>query len=173
MKINIAEIAETPGAGMEAQLEAPLDPIDYQGDLIEFTRPVSVKAQIHNTGKNLWANIRAEGEIELRCARCLEPVKHPVKLNYSEIFRQAHQEPVPDDDIRESVYSNDVIDLTGGFIEQLIFRLPMKVLCSEGCKGLCPQCGQDLNEGECGCDPQPINPKMAKLMEFFDKSRRE
>ncbi len=60
------------------------------------------------------------------------------------------------------------IQLDDVVLENLLVSLPIKVLCQEGCRGLCPQCGKDLNVGECDCTIDDINPRMAKLGQLLN-----
>jgi uncharacterized protein len=61
------------------------------------------------------------------------------------------------------------LELEETAIEQLMMEFPMKELCSPDCKGLCPKCGKDLNEGECGCVKKEIDPRLAILQKLLEK----
>lgn len=167
--VNVAEINDVPGDELDVDFDATVDPLEFQGETIRFPEPFVFKVRIQNTGTALWAEVRADGKAERRCARCLEPVISPIEIRYSEVFRRPNGKVVTDDEVRETVYQGDVIDLSDGFTEQLLLQLPMKAICNEACRGLCPQCGQNLNYGQCDCRQDFINPKMAKLLELLDK----
>ncbi|HEY8450146.1 MAG TPA: DUF177 domain-containing protein [Bacillota bacterium] len=172
MRIDVGEIRKRRGDSLERDFTAEIEPVHFGGDTIRFTGPAHVTARVHNAGNHLWADVRVEGEAVLRCARCLRPIVRPLRLEYAEAFRRPEQAPLNDEQVRESVYTGETIDLGEGFVEQLLLELPMKTLCSEECRGLCPQCGQDLNEGDCGCERRPIDPRLVKLAEFFEKPDR-
>ena len=65
------------------------------------------------------------------------------------------------------VAESEKIDLDALAWETLWTNLPLRLLCKEDCKGLCPKCGKDLNEGSCQCDHKEIDPRLAGLADFF------
>jgi uncharacterized protein len=65
--------------------------------------------------------------------------------------------------------ADDKVDLVPYVEETLLLHLPYAALCQESCKGLCPNCGTDLNEQECGCNTDVIDPRLAALGDFFKK----
>lgn len=109
------------------------------------------------------------GEIELACSRCLEPFTLPVATDFdlryvprTENVGEGEKE-VDEDDLATAFYSDQQIDLGYLIMEQFQLTLPMKPLCDEGCKGLCPQCGTNLNTGTCDCSPKWEDPRLAAL----------
>lgn len=109
------------------------------------------------------------GEIELECGRCLEgftlPVVSDFDLRYvprTENVGEGERE-VEEDDLATSFYDDDQIDLTHLIMEQFQLALPMKALCSDACRGLCPQCGTNLNTGSCNCSVKWEDPRFAAL----------
>ena len=66
----------------------------------------------------------------------------------------------------------DDVELDDIIVPELILSMPMKELCSEDCRGLCPRCGKDLNDGECGC-AEEIDPRLAKLAEILDSFKTD
>jgi uncharacterized protein len=83
-------------------------------------------------------------------------------LPASEASTEAERE-VEDDDLETSYYRDDEIDLNELLREQFYLALPMKPLCREECRGLCPQCGTNLNTGSCDCAPEWVDPRLAAL----------
>ncbi|MCI9102164.1 MAG: DUF177 domain-containing protein [Lachnospiraceae bacterium] len=116
--------------------------------------------------------LKVRGEVRLTlmipCGRCLEPVGVPFHLTIEEELdmNQSHEDRVEalDEQPYISGYDLDVDQLVSG---ELMANLPMKVLCKEDCKGICPQCGRNLNLGECGCEKDPADPRMAAIQDIF------
>ena len=115
---------------------------------------------------------RLTGEIELACSRCLEPFRLPVAADFDlryvpHVENTGHGEndekEVEEDDLSTAFYENDAIDLGQLIMEQLQLALPMKPLCREDCRGLCPNCGTNLNTGRCDCDVKWEDPRLAAL----------
>jgi Predicted metal-binding, possibly nucleic acid-binding protein len=108
-------------------------------------------------------------EVTMPCSRCLKPVRVSVDVPFREHFKVS-QEPQTEEEADRfiAVKDNDV-DLTPYVEEAVQLELPLVPLCAEDCKGLCPECGTDLNEGECGCDRTPVDPRLAALKDLFPR----
>jgi uncharacterized protein len=108
-------------------------------------------------------------ELELTCSRCLEPFTLPVAtefdLRYVPRVENAGEgeREVEEDDLSTAFYDHDEIDLSQLIMEQFQLALPMKPLCNDACKGLCPQCGTNLNTGACDCSQKWEDPRFAAL----------
>jgi DUF177 domain-containing protein len=114
--------------------------------------------------------------LELPCSRCLEPFRWPVDSHF-DLRYQPHaqntgegEREVEEDDLTTAFYQNDEIDLGQLMEEQFYLSLPMKPLCTEDCKGLCPQCGQNLNREMCDCKRDWEDPRFAALRELKTKN---
>lgn len=108
-------------------------------------------------------------QISADCVRCLTPCKLPCDIEISDLFVY----PAPSG---SAVSSNPYIVDDGGFIdlqpiirEEGILAVPIQALCSPDCKGLCPVCGQNLNEGTCTCADESIDPRLSSLRELLDE----
>lgn len=100
--------------------------------------------------------------IESPCSRCLETVRLDFKPDVRLLISPS--EKISDeDDLDHETYSGDEIDLSNYLREQIAMTLPVKVICSDDCKGLCPNCGTNLNKETCGCDKQWVDPRFAAL----------
>jgi uncharacterized protein len=102
------------------------------------------------------------------CARCLEEYRFPLDQRFRFVLMPraagGHATArLTADDLALSTYDGDEIDLTPLVDEQAILALPTRPLCREGCLGLCPRCGANLNAGPCGCPPREPDPRLAIL----------
>lgn len=105
--------------------------------------------------------------VELACSRCLQPVKELVDAPFQEWFAQ-QSAAIPEDKTDDViVVSEDPLNLLPYLEETVALSLPFVIYCEEDCKGLCSQCGANLNEGECGCNRDKIDPRLAGLSDFF------
>jgi len=174
------------------QLEAhPLDfeqefrqgEIDFGPDLQQVTPlRASGRAQLveeihgkHERIKDIRLNGRLDASFELACARCLEPVKHAVERSFDLLYR-----PVGADAGREelsvtsaeaevSYYGGEGLLLEDALREQVLLALPLKAICLENCKGLCPHCGKNLNFAPCSCAEPMEDPRWSALKEIRGK----
>jgi uncharacterized protein len=116
----------------------------------------------HHGKKQKIKDIRVSGDlntsVELLCARCLEPVVQDVAHKFDLLYRplgvDAGKEElsVTATEAEVSYYQGEGLLLEDALREQVLLALPLKVLCREDCKGLCPQCGNNLNQQPCSCE---------------------
>ena len=140
------------------------------GDPFRVASPVVLSFDVdrQETGRYRVAG-HLSTEIELTCSRCLEAFTLPISTDFdlryvprTENVGEGEKE-VEEDDLATSFYSDDQIDLGHLIVEQLQLAVPMKPLCEEACKGLCPHCGTNLNTGTCECSQKWEDPRLAVL----------
>jgi uncharacterized protein len=143
--------------------------VAQQGDPYRIVAPVALDFDILKDKARFRLVGTARTELELGCSRCLEPFRLPADLSFDQRFLPAtemaaeHEREVQEDDFDISYYRDDQIDLNELLREQFYLALPMKPLCTEGCRGLCPQCGINLNTGTCTCAARWEDPRLAPL----------
>ncbi len=138
-------------------------------DTYRVVAPVQLGFDIHKDKDKFRLEGRVDTELELSCGRCLDPyrlrVDAPFDIRYLPASA-ASTEPeheVEDEDLETSYYRDDRIDLNELLREQFYLALPMKPLCRDECRGLCAQCGTNLNTGTCECAPAWEDPRLAVL----------
>jgi len=138
-------------------------------DQYRIVAPVVLEFEIHKDKDKFQLVGRVQTQLELACSRCLEPfglaVDAPFDIRYlpaSEASSEADRE-IEEDDLETSYYRDDQIDLNELMREQFYLALPMKPLCQEDCRGLCTQCGTNLNVASCQCAPAWEDPRLAPL----------
>lgn len=140
-----------------------------EGDTFRVTAPVTLGFDVHKDQNRFRLAGRVQTTIGLTCSRCLEPFETPVDATFDLRYEPRPTAParpereVEDDDFSVAFYDDEAIDLGQLMREQCYLSLPMKPLCSEGCRGLCPQCGTNLNLGTCGCVQRDDDPRFAAL----------
>lgn len=150
--------------------------IDFGAD-VQQVQPLSAKGRAelveeHHGGKGVVQDIRLVGSfrtaLALSCARCLDPVPHSAEREFDLLYRpqgtDAGQEElsVTDAEAEIGYYTGDGLQLEEVLREQVLLTVPMKVVCRENCKGLCPQCGTNLNQSSCSCT-RPADPRWQAL----------
>lgn len=145
------------------------DEVEQPGDAYRIVAPVGLDFDIHKDKERFRLVGTVRTALELPCSRCLEPFQLPVDASFDQRFLPAsemstHDErEVQEEDVEISYYRDDQIDLNELLREQFYLALPMKPLCSEDCKGLCPQCGTNLNTASCACATAWEDPRLAPL----------
>ena len=153
-------------------LEAPGEgAIDTKIDGVVFTSPVRVKGEIVNLGGYIRLRAEATVDYDAECARCLAPLSRSLTVDIERtLVAGGSLENTPEeeaDDYLEIV--DNAIDPDAALVEELMMEFPTRELCSEDCKGLCPKCGKNLNEGDCGCVKKEIDPRLAILQKLLEK----
>lgn len=154
IRIEIPKELFTPAEYKHYEGAAPLEFLKLGPDLFEFSKPLRWEADITNTGGALLVTGTVEGEATCSCARCLEPVTFPVTGEIEGYFLVSPEDVAPEDmedDEFDYLPDDKAIDMTPLIQAALILEMPQIPLCDDDCKGLCPTCGANLNEGPCAC----------------------
>ena len=159
------DLALEPGAvdlGEEAQQIGPLSAKGRAEVIHEHRGPKDIVADIRLKGS-------FEGKFEVPCARCVEPVEIPLGAEFDLIFRPlgvdggAPERAITAPETEIGYYQEDSLALEDVLREQVLLSLPVRTLCNEDCKGLCPRCGANRNNQPCKCDEGPSDPRWEAL----------
>lgn len=150
--------------------EIPLDcEFDFSGEEIDgvfpFTTPVKLKGKIQNVAQIVTLKAVAYVAMETFCSRCAEGVSLRLEVPVEHILVRSLESEENDEFI---VVENMRLDIKQLTLEDIYFALPSKILCREDCKGLCSQCGANLNEGPCSCKKE-IDPRFEVLLGLLDE----
>jgi uncharacterized protein len=136
----------------------------------------------HHGKHEVIKDIRLRGlcsvALELQCARCLEPVPHDVNRQFELLYRPLGADAgrdelsVTDAEAEIGYYRGEGILLEDVLREQVLLALPLRTLCQENCKGLCPQCGKNLNQEQCSCTVPAEDPRWAALKDIRSRLER-
>ena len=146
-------------------------PAEFGGESETYrvVEPVELAFDLHKDKDRFRLEGTVRTVLELPCSRCLEPYRLPVDaaidLRYLPVTERSSddEKEVAEEDVDISFYEDDQIDLSELLREQFYLALPMKPLCRDDCRGLCPQCGVNRNTGTCDCAPAWDDPRMAAL----------
>lgn len=117
----------------------------------------------------LMVNITVDAGIQAECARCLEPVSLEISGELGYLYHSHGAEELEQfDDYMpvEVEFFGRVVDIMPQISESVYTLIPTKVLCRDDCMGLCPVCGKNLNEGQCSCESENIDPRLEALRNF-------
>lgn len=150
LRVDLRELARGP---VETRGELTQDDPALEGTDITLTEPVVVGGRLQSIGEGrfYWQGT-ARSTVKGECRRCLTPVAPPLSLEIGALFTQ-DLDALEDPDSYPVAPDATEIDVTAAVREELVLAAPRYALCREDCKGLCPQCGKDLNAGPCGCAP--------------------
>ena len=139
-----------------------------------FTGPVSAAVTVEREYDHLKAEGRVQVPAQFTCGRCLAEYQTVIDSSFRIICRrESERVPVPDDetelsdeDLISVSYTGDEIDFTHEIEEQVAMEIPLKPLCADGCRGLCTECGADLNTEPCSCSREPVSLAFSALKNF-------
>jgi len=158
MLIDVRDILKASGLSKTVELEFTADGcgISESDSEFKFNELFKVKAEL----ANVKGMIRVKGHVQTGydsfCARCLKPVHINLSKDFDDDYVQyGTLGTVLAEDAEAYEYSDKEINIGLAVRDAVLLELPIRHLCSEDCKSLCPICGKDLNEGECGCE-QPV-----------------
>ena len=155
--------------------EASFEPgvVDFGSENVQQVGPLDWSASAERAGDEIRVAGSLNTSLELACSRCLEPARVTINKPFDLFFRQRDEEMFDEDEIELSERDTRTGFFTGTQLaigdilrEQILLALPMKVLCAIDCKGLCPQCGMNLNSGSCNCPKENFSPHMDTLLEI-------
>jgi uncharacterized protein len=143
---------EAKAVQVDAEL-SPTDSVWKEGDPVP-AKPLRVTGRLSSAGggggRFYWHG-RLQGEVTLPCRRCLADTTVGVQDEAHVIFADAGSDEANDPDVQVLDERSRTIDLRPAVREQWLLNVPSYVECRAECKGLCPTCGKDLNEGPCEC----------------------
>lgn len=189
MLVKVEEIQES-GLDLNEQVDAR-----FMGELLaEDAGDAGFRAdqgfryhvRLQKVGDGILVNGDFKASVLAPCKRCLADVRMELPVRFTlnlvpEALLRAEDDDLgggEDDekgplagsfrleDADEETFDGKTIDLDPILREQILLALPMHVVCNDDCKGLCAQCGQNLNEAKCGCDPKPVDPRLAALKDI-------
>jgi uncharacterized protein len=169
-KLNFQEVFQ-PGVidlGEEVRQVGPLN-AEGRAEVVEE----------HHGKREVVSDIRLVGKfglkLEMACARCLESVGHDVKREFDLLYRplgadrKADEVSITEAETEIGYYQGDGLLLEDVLREQVLLAVPLRSLCNEGCKGLCPHCGKNLNAESCNCEYEMKDPRWAALNDIRER----
>lgn len=174
--------------------ELELHPIDFREEfrpgIIDFGPDVRQRSALQAHGRvqlveehhgkhERIKDIRISGDlattVELDCARCLEPAVQKVTRKFDLLYRPLGSDAgrselsVTAAEAEVGYYQGEGLLLEDALREQVLLDLPLKAICRENCKGLCPHCGSNLNDGQCSCAEPLDEPRWSALKDIRSK----
>lgn len=190
-------VADITPQGLAITREVTAEEVGLNETDERLTGPLSVNLEVRQQESAITVAGTVEGTAVRQCVRCLTDYEDPLFLTlYADYLRQVEaalksgassrraerkskargQEPTEEDaDEQDELYhyQGDHLDLTPMLREQIILAAPMQPLCREDCAGLCPKCGQNLNDQRCACEPEAIKSPFRILRERHEKGGRD
>ena len=166
LRLDVSYLVKgSPGTWKEFDFNFPQLVISPDLELKEIKGEIGISV----TEDGVVAEGKLDAITDLACSRCLDEYLQPIKVQFTEIF-SAHIADKSDFEQGEQPLPADgSIDLGPILRDYAVLDIPIRQVCREECKGLCPTCGLNLNEEDCGHRQESIDPRMEGLRELLDK----
>ncbi len=179
MKLDLNEIAAHLGTRLKHSIDE--EPIQDIGSALKCVEPVTGEVTFTNAGSSIVARGSFRTIVELECSRCLKPYKLDVGTQIEEDMPLTDRGPESPPDAEEQelpkeeepLFVDNIFDLEELLRQSILVSLPIKPLCSEQCKGLCSQCGRNLNEAPCACPPDEAQSPLAGLAVLLEQEEEQ
>jgi uncharacterized protein len=172
MRIDVRELELQP---LFLSGEVPLENLKLEASEVRVLGRIAVRLRAEKHAQQVRVRGNFVAELELPCARCLEPVKVPLAAEFDQ-FYQSHKDHhlVGEIELREkdteiAFYFGDFIEVSDIIREQILLGLPMKPVCREDCRGLCLYCGKNRNLDACNCQALFLDRRFAQLLKIKDR----
>lgn len=167
LELDISRVRSVKGSEEHYHLETAV--FDFMDEDWQLAKPLVIDAEISHQDKILYLKGHANTAVKGICSRCLEQVVVPVECSFAEQLLYTKDVSlfshlaVGEVEEKYFIYDNDTLEITDIIRESILAVLPLKILCKDDCRGLCPKCGKNLNQGQCDCDLHEVDPRLAIL----------
>jgi uncharacterized protein len=176
LTFNVAQLLrDTVGAYRSVDVAVELG--ELAPELTEASDALlSGPVRLMHTNTGILVLGRLQAQLQMNCARCLEPVEVPLEVPVEEVFTPTidiltGKSITPEEEDRALwIDEHHLLDLSEVTRQGVLLAVPMGVTCREDCRGLCSNCGQNFNEGQCNCEPEP-DPRWGPLLDLLDQTK--
>ena len=172
MLVNLSDVLTSEGK--VEKISVSLEMTSFKSRLGEFL--ITEKSPVAFTFTNIGVDkAKVEGSAELkfdtRCDRCLGEVPTTLKVVFDRVVTSPGTATEDEEDDELSFMEGYQLDVEAFVYHEILLNWPVKILCQENCKGVCPVCGQNLNIKDCGCDTFVPDPRMAAIQDIFNANK--
>ena len=168
MKLDLTEIALTPGKRISYEIDEP----GFGDSQIDFIseNPIKGNLTFSNTHGLIYVKGNFNTTIKVECGRCLEYFDMPIGKEIEEVLPVTGETDDENyvDDADFPIFVNYILDLTELIRQYILVEIPIQPLCNESCKGICIGCGVNLNNSECKCEKKDTHNPFEKLLKEFN-----
>lgn len=165
MEINISKISRCEGIKENFDItDNDQYELVFNNQTFRTLPPLSVKGYAVNYEGKIEVELNISAKVEMQCSRCIDAYVQDVNASATHTFAKEGFQT----DEEEHLFKGDEIDITEIVLNEITAELPMKPLCSENCKGLCPVCGKNNNLTDCNCKVEEVDSRLQILKKLLD-----
>lgn len=165
MRIDLRRYFSDEDISQKLDYSFTLEDVEVDG-VHPFVSPIKVSGLLKPFGGSAELTAVLSYDLSMPCSRCLEEILSHKELNVSHTLVRSLADEEDDDSYIQ--VENDAVDLDELFYSDLMLEMPSKFVCKEDCKGLCPECGKNLNYGSCDCRKSQTDPRLEILSKLLD-----
>ena len=147
MKLDATLALKSQGFPVSFTCQTAMADLTVGSEKVTFTAPLALQGEVLFTGDEFWVSGTLRTAYEAVCGRCLDPFVTELELPFREEFARVADEEKPE----RYLFEGDTIDLAEMVNDLVVLSIPMRHVCREDCRGLCPVCGTNLNKNSCSC----------------------
>ena len=168
MKINVSQLKKNPGSTQAFSFKTSAGELGLDQPEV-WNENMMVDGCVINKGMVYAVNGEIRASLNQCCSRCLEDMVTSLTIAFSEEYKEAV--PESGDALAQEInyFNGDEINITELVRENILLAEPIKPVCSVDCRGLCPECGGNLNTNTCGCNSVKVDPRLAVLEKLLLK----
>lgn len=167
MRLELSNIIHTPGSVLPFAFDLDLSELDFYGEH-RLPEPVHIEGSVHNRAEMLVFQATATTNLHLHCDSCGKAFQRPATVQVEHLLVTELENEDDADDMDLIVLDGTTLDVDELMHDEVILAMDTKNLCREDCKGRCPRCGKDLNDGPCDCKPE-LDPRFAVLAKLLEQ----
>jgi uncharacterized protein len=172
----VFDIEEISDGGLNFSLLLNKDQLEIDQAGLSANVDIAVSGSLTRVEDDVYLKGKVITDVVASCSRCLDTLSYPIHNDLKSHFVSpdryisAREVELHASDIDTEVYENQQIDLTQSVRDGILLAVPVICLCKENCKGICSQCGKNLNQGLCKCSSESfIDPRLEALKVFKNK----
>lgn len=165
--LDVEQLKKVKGERQRVSFTSELPFLTVEGEKYEFTKPLQFDLVLTNIGNGINVEGSMSFEIKVECSRCLENISFNMDAMFNEVYYDKTFQVSVKDNEEWIAYSGDTIDITPEALGTILINVPLRFICHEECRGLCPVCGVNLNQKQCDCVQEDTDPRLAKLKELL------
>ena len=164
MKVQISDIISGKDRSKKIDYTFEMPQFNFEGDIIKPIGSCEVIGVISSDSDMLIVNAKIKADLEMICSRCLDTFIYPIDIDIEERFTTNSKSQ----DDEAIVVMDDVLDITEIVETSIISTFPIQRVCKDDCKGLCQECGCNLNYNKCSCNKENVDIRFEALKGLFD-----
>jgi len=164
MKVQILDIISGKDRSKKIDYTFEMPQFSFEGDIIKPIGSCEVVGVISSDSDMLIINAKIKADLEMICSRCLDTFIYPIDIDIEERFTTNSKSQ----DDEAIVVMDDVLDITEIVETSIISTFPIQRVCKDDCKGLCQECGCNLNYNKCSCNKENVDIRFEALKGLFD-----